>query len=180
MKNLQKFAIKFDQEGAGKNQREAELRYEQMLVKEIKQRNDQEEARERMKAESIKRLNKEIMIENDKMLARKAKEKQDIKMNDEALAKKFYEESLEFKTYKLKLKEEDRIRKAGYHHVLDEHIEHRKHQDVNLQGMAERERAINAAYIRQIMNNPQLYQRVLTKVNLSKPMGASGRNASTR
>ena len=75
MEKLDKYALKYSDEGAGKKQHENDMKSEQLLLKEILKKENNDIINDNNKINNKKKREIETMIENNKILQRKYNEK---------------------------------------------------------------------------------------------------------
>ena len=167
MEQMAKFGSKFANEGAGKKQREFEIKMEQLLLKEQQQKEERDSRAEAKKKEDARIRTLLALKENEKLKERKRKEAELQRIEDEKyanLAKKIGED---FKAEQIKLKHDEHEYHAHYRKVLNDQMEIIKNtKAVSKYGMADREKALNSETLKNIMQDPT-YPKIISKLVIS-------------
>lgn len=164
--NLEAFAKKYHHEGAGKKEREDGLKFEALLVKEIQNKIQKDQEDEKLRLESKKNKELQAARENAKLLERKRQERENTRKNDELLARKYQSEASEYQQ-QLQMERLKHIEKQKkYRTMLDQHMTLRKMEDINLTGMAEKEKRINLPELKKMQQDKDLYLKVIRKIGM--------------
>ena len=167
MEQMAKFGSKFANEGAGKKQREFEIKMEQLLLKEQQQKEERDARAEAKKKEDARIRTLLALKENEKLTERKRKEAALQRVEDEKyanLAKKIGED---FKAEQVKLKHDEHEYHAHYRKVLNDQMEIIKNtKAVSKYGMADREKALNSETLKKIIDDP-VYPKIISKLVIS-------------
>ena len=167
LKEMEIYAKKFENEGAGRIAKEEQLKFEQTLLKEQekKLKNDLliEEEKEKMK----KLRNQLANEENQKQLLMKLKLKEFEKEQDLLLKKQFSEQERLLHEEKQRQLLEKKLKQEQYRHRLDEQVEELQKVDVNLTGITPIEKGLNSSYLKTIETNPEVLTKVMTRMQFS-------------
>lgn len=162
--NGQKFAT----EGAGKAQRDAQLREEQLLIREQLRKEENDIAKELKKKEDQRIRTHMQLVENQRQLEKKQREQMEQTKNDITFAERARAEAEAFQAAE---KERQRLRllkQNEYRAMLDAQVSEQKRRNVRNDGMAPVEKEINMPTLREAVEDPQMLSRVMHRMRLTK------------
>lgn len=134
IQHLEAIAKKYHHEGAGKNERENELKFEISLLKEIQRKEEFDKLDEERRKENKKKRELAAAKANAELLERKRQAELLNRQQDQLFAKQFREDTLNYQNKLFNDKKEAFRNKIKYRSLLDEHMTLRKQEDINLEG----------------------------------------------
>lgn len=163
---LEKFASKYQNEGAGKKDHDMQVFYDNLLLQEVAKKEAADLAEEKRRQQYIKQRDHDIALANAKLLESKQMQIDRQRLEDRQFGEHSRQEALVKKRLDDQAKREEFQKRLKYREMLDHHISLRKKEDINLEGMVERERKLNVVEIGKIVKNPDVYKRVLNKMGI--------------
>lgn len=162
--NGQKFAT----EGAGKAQRDAQLREEQLLIREQLRKEESDIAKELKKKEDQRVRTHMQLVENQRQLEKKQREEQEQNKNDSSYADRARSEAEAFQAAEKERQRLRLIKQNEYRAMLDAQVSEQKRRTVRNVGMAPVEKEINMPTLREAVDDPQMLSRVMHRMRLTK------------
>lgn len=163
-KNGQIFAT----EGAGKALREAQIREEQLLIKEQLRKEAADEAYERKKREDQRMRTHMQLVENERQIEKKRAEAAERQSADISFAERARREA---EANAAAEKERQRLRllkQAEYKAMLDAQVEEAQRTRSKVVAMAPVEKEINLPTLREVLDDQQMLSRVMHRMRLTK------------
>jgi hypothetical protein len=163
-KNGQIFAT----EGAGKAQREAQIREEQLLIKEQLRKEEADAAKEAKKREDQRARTHMQLVENERQIEKKRREAAEQNKSDVSFAEHARREA-EANTAAEKERQRIRlIKQAEYKAMLDRQVEEVERSRKKVVSMAPAEKEINMPTLREAVDDSQMLSRVMHRMRLTK------------
>jgi len=170
---MEHYAKKYENEGAGKQQREERNRIEAMIVKEQARKEKLDEEKEILKKHKQKENLQKQMEENAHQLEYKQYLLEHLKHDDVAMREKYEQE---IQAYQKEMKEKEMNRRKAQHDykdTLDIQLNELKHIDYKLVNITSEEKKINQPILSTLASDQTVLQEVLTR------MGATTTSRST-
>jgi len=178
MKEMEKYGAVFAEEGAGKAKREAEIRMEQLLLRDQQAKAANDIAKENAKKEASKERTREALLSNNIILEKKRREREQAAEDDKKYGQFFENEIARFREDEQNRKESLKNKQESYKKILDEHVKLRSQTDVNLTGMDIGELKLNGDMIDKIKNDKSLYDRIQERLSGRDPLAKKKVNKS--
>jgi hypothetical protein len=163
-RNGQKFAT----EGAGKVQREAQLREEQLLIREQLRKEEADTAKELKKKEDQRIRTHMQLLENERQIEKKRREAAQQHNADTSFADLARREA---EANAVAEKERARLRllkQAEYKVLLDRQVEEGQRTRQKVVSMAPVEKELNMPTLREVLDDQQMLGRVMHRMRLTK------------
>lgn len=163
-----KIGRKFETEGAGKAQREAQIQEEQLLIREQLRKEEADLAKELKKKEDQRIRTHMQLVENERQIEKKRREaaeqnKSDVSFAELAKREAEAHQAAEKERQRLKL-----IKQNEYRDMLNRQVAELESKKVRNVGMAPVEKDINMPTIREAVEDPQMLSRVMHRMRLTK------------
>jgi hypothetical protein len=168
VKEMEMYAKKFENEGAGKIAREEQIRFEQQLLREQERKNAADIEKERQKQETRRRQQQEALEENNRQLEMRRKQAEEERIRDLERKDQFKREEDDYYRLQLELAEKKRREQDSYRHLLDDQVDEMKKVDVNLTGITPVEKKLNQTTLKQINEDPMTMTKVLNRIRFTQ------------
>ena len=169
MAGMAAFAQKYESEGAGKKLREQEIAIERLLLKEQKKKEDDDAAKEKKKIEDAANRAHFALLENEKLKQRKIEVQEMERQKDAEFARLYNQEALKFKDDMLKFKQLTKEKQEHYRSVLKSQMSARESaHKVSKNGMEDRERELNSIMLKKIIDDKEVFSKVLHRVRIAE------------
>ena len=177
MENMRLAGEKFENEGAGKAIREEQIRTEQLLLKEQQRKEEADAAKEKKKADDARERAERALRENEMMKAKKREILDREKKEDEEFARIFRVEGENYVRDQQVLKQREKEKQKNYRSILSAQLDARMSQDKETKfGMEDRERQLNASTLKKVVDDPQIYSKIMHRMRIG---GSSALRATT-
>jgi hypothetical protein len=177
MENMRLAGEKFENEGAGKAIREEQIRTEQLLLKEQQRKEEADAAKEKKKADDARERAERALRENEMMKAKKREILDREKKEDEEFARIFRVEGENYVRDQQVLKQREKEKQKNYRSILSAQLDVRISQDKETKfGMEDRERQLNASTLKKVVDDPQIYSKIMHRMRIG---GSSALRATT-
>lgn len=172
VKEMEVYASKFENDGAGKALREDKQRFEQMLLVEQQRKEAADKEKERRKEEEKERKVREALVDNRRILAKKAAAVVEDKEADAHLKQRFQADMEEYNRQCEEKKRKQREAQDRYRSALDVQAEAVRRSDSRMIGITPAEKQINLPTLRALEEDPVLMSKVMHRLRISKSRGA--------
>lgn len=164
MERNQKMGQQWSEDGAGKAQREMEVKLERLLLAE--QAKKEKADRDRQEAEHQKRrLDKlRCVEENRRLMDEKARQKAREDSEEARYAKRYVDDSQAWRREQLELEKKRKMKQADYKKQLENQMTNRVEGE---RSMTPRERVMNQDLLEKVRNDPNLLDKVAAKMTLN-------------
>lgn len=167
MKEMEKYASKFENEGAGKALKEDQIRFEQMLLKEQQKKEEEDRRKEREKEEGRRQRLQAQLEENKRQLEQRRKEFMNERENDAQFAVKFKQDVDDFHRQEIEKHRKKLMSQAEYRKKLDVQLDELRKVDRNLTGITSTEKDINMKTLKEITEDPKVLSKVMHQMRIS-------------
>lgn len=173
-KRMEKSALsgeKWASEGAGKKQREEQLRFEQLLLREQARKEAADKEREdREERERVSR-NRHMLKDNDVILAAKELRKREQQVEEERMRLKYLNDSEQQAREEREKRERERVQKDAYRRMLNQQMQ--EHTQQRREDMSDLERRLNMDMIKKVKEDKatlaKVAERLSAKSNSPRP-----------
>ena len=166
-RKLDNYAMKYNNEGgAGKKHLDNELLYEKQLLNEISNKEKLDVANDIKKQNLKKQREIDTMETNRILLEKKNHEKLENNIEKQIYSEKY---SIDLNNYQNSILNSKLLKKQKqqqYCNILNEHINLKKTITMKEEGMLDKEKEINKSEINKILQDRNIYQKVLTKIGI--------------
>ena len=168
MEQSAKHGQKFATEGAGKALKDAQIRTEQLLIKEQLRKEEADAAKELKKKEDQRKRTQLQLVENERQIEKKriehdSQHKADISFAELARREAEAHQAAEKERQRLKL-----LKQTEYREMLNRQVNDAQRNANKLSGISATEKEINMPTIREAVEDPAMLSRVMHRMRLTK------------
>ena len=169
MEKMAKFNEKFENEGAGNAIRQEQIRVERQLILDQQRKEAADQAAEEKKALQKKVNLQRMLAENDKILQRKAKEAEALRISDKHFAEAALADVEKYKQEQKARVEQVKAKHKVYRKVLDDQMKTRKPQaDPASAAFLGREAELNQSLFDKAIHEPRVLKRLKDPVGVQQ------------
>lgn len=167
LKEMEIYAKKFENEGAGKIAKEEQIRFEQQLLREQERKLKADLAIEEEKEKQRKLRNQLANQENARQLIMRQQLKEIERQQDLLLKEQFKQQEKQLYDERLKQFQDKKVKQDQYRHRLDEQCEELSKVDINLTGITPIEKGLNSSFLKSINENPDVLNKVMNRMKFT-------------
>lgn len=165
MDKLEQYFIKSKEDGAGKKEREEELRTELLLLKNQAEKEARDAENERLKEEARQKRIRDALMENEKLIAEKRQIADKQRKEDASFGAKYRKDSEDYIIAEKRRAEQIRLKNKKFEEDLIKQMAIEKHDTDK--GISYQERELNKSVLKKVTEDPKLIPYVQRQLRIA-------------
>jgi hypothetical protein len=165
MEKLEQYFIRSSEEGAGKKEREEELRVELLLLKNQAEKEARDAENERLKEEARQKRIRDALMENEKLIEQKRHLVTKQREDDKVFGAQYRKESEEYIAAEKKKMEQIRLKNKKLEEEIKKQMAVEKHDTDK--GISYQERELNKSVLKKVTEDPNIIPYVQRQLRIS-------------